>query len=210
MIFLTSREKFDGVVNLELNEIRFHKFSLCISDFNAVIVTSKNSIFALEYNQISPNQDVEIYSIGANTSKIAKRYGFDKIYTAKNSHGNDFASEIAPLLAGKKTLFLKAKQTASNVYEILLKNRINLTQIVAYESVAKSVSLSEKPPKNSILIFTSPSNVRNFISNFGWDSSYKCVSIGKTTAKALENLTDLVISQNQNLSDCVKLAKALV
>ena len=172
-------------------------------------MTSKNSVNALKFNQILP-ASLQIYSIGESTSRAASEFGFTQIYTAKNAHGNDFAAEIAPLLKGKKTLFLRARETASSVGEILRESGVNLTQIIAYENVFKPLNEEQKPPKNSAIIFTAPSAVRNFTRNFGWDESYKAVAIGLTTAKELEKFSAPKVSAEQNINSCVSLAKTLL
>ena len=202
MIYLVgSNLEFDGVKTLVLNEIKFNKFSVNLAEFDALVLTSKNSVNALKFNQILP-ASLQIYSIGEGTSHAASEFGFAQIYTAKNAHGNDFAAEIAPLLQGKKTLFLRARETASSV--------VNLTQIIAYENVFKPLNEEQKPPKNSAIIFTAPSAVRNFTRNFGWDESYKAVAIGLTTAKELEAFASPVVSAQQNINSCVSLAKTLL
>ena len=210
MIYLVgSNLEFEGVKTLVLNEIKFNKFSVNLAEFDALVLTSKNSVNALKFNQILP-ASLQIYSIGEGTSHAASEVGFTQIYTAKNAHGNDFAAEIAPLLKGKKTLFLRARETASSVGEILWESGVNLTQIIAYENVFKPLNEEQKPPKNSAIIFTSPSAVRNFTRNFGWDESYKAVSIGLTTAKELEIFTSPIVSAQQNINSCVSLAKTLL
>ena len=157
MIYLVgSNLEFEGVKTLVLNEIKFNKFSVNLAEFDALVLTSKNSVNALKFNQISPD-GLQIYSIGDGTSRAAREFGFAQIYTAKNAHGNDFAAEIASLLQGKKTLFLRARETASSVGEILRESGVNLTQIVAYENVFKPLEKEQKPPKNSVIIFTAPS-----------------------------------------------------
>ena len=210
MIYLVGANlEFEGVKTLVLNEIKFNKFSVNLAEFDALVLTSKNSVNALKFNQISP-ASLQIYSIGDGTSRAASEFGFTQIYTAKNAHGNDFAAEIAPFLKGKKTLFLRARETASSVGEILRENGINLTQIIAYENVFKPLNEEQKPPKNSAIIFTAPSAVRNFMRNFGWDESYKAVAIGLTTAKELEIFTSPAVSAQQNINSCVSLAKTLL
>ena len=180
-----------------------------MAEFDALVLTSKNSVNALKFNQISP-ASLQIYSIGESTSRAASEFGFAQIYTAQNAHGNDFAAEIAPLLKGKKTLFLRARETASSVGEILRESGVNLTQIIAYENVFKPLEKEQKPPKNSAIIFTAPSAVRNFTRNFGWDESYKAVAIGLTTAKELGKFTSPAVSAQQNINSCVSLAKTLL
>ena len=200
MIYLVgSNLEFEGVKTLVLNEIKFNKISVNLAEFDALVLTSKNSVNALKFNQISP-ANLQIYSIGDGTSRAA----------TKNAHGNDFAAEIAPFLKGKKILFLRARATASSVGEILRESGVNLMQIIAYENVFKPLKEEQKPPKNSVIIFTAPSAVRNFTQNFGWDESYKAVAIGLTTAKELEIFTSPAVSAQQNINSCVSLAKTLL
>ena len=114
-----------------------------------------------------------------------------------------------PLLKGKKVLYLKGKDSASNFLEILQKGGVNIKAVIAYENVLNPCKMELKPPKDSILIFASPINVRNFLTNFGWDESYQTISIGKVTAKELKFSTPIV-SQNQDINACIALAKTLL
>lgn len=210
MIYLISHTKTDdiSIKHLKICEIKFNKFSVDLSKFDALVLTSKNSIKALEFNSIKL-VNLEVFSIGEGTTKEALKFGFTKIYTAKNAHGNEFASEISPLLEGKKTLFLKAKETVSDVGGILRAASVNLTQIVAYENSFLKLDSSLKPPLKSTLIFASPSNVKAFRQNFSIDDSYKVIAIGNATAKELSNHPNLVISPAQSIDECVNIAKNL-
>ncbi|QKF64367.1 uroporphyrinogen-III synthase [Campylobacter corcagiensis] len=205
-IYLISHTPDESVKNLKVCEIEFCKFSVDLSKFEALVITSKNSIKALKFNQI-PLANLEVFSIGEGTTKEALNFGFKGIYTAKNSHGNEFAYEILPFLKNKKTLFLKAKKTVSDVAGILATNGINLTLVVAYENTFLDLDSSLKPPLKSTLIFTSPSNVEGFLRNFSIDESYKLIAIGNATAKLLEKYQNLTISKTQNIKECIKLAK---
>lgn len=208
-IYLVSHTPKKDVKNLKVCKIEFLDFSVDLSKFEALVVTSKNSIKALKSNNINL-VNLRVYSIGDGTTKEALSYGFKDIYTAKNSHGNDFADEIAPFLKGKKTLFLKAFKTVSDVGGILIKKGAILTQITAYKNVFLSLDKNLKPPFGSILVFSSPSNVEGFIKNFGKiDESYKVISIGNATAKLLKTHPNLIISNKQNIDECLNLAKNL-
>ncbi|EPH10357.1 hypothetical protein HMPREF9309_00136 [Campylobacter ureolyticus ACS-301-V-Sch3b] len=208
-IYLISHTQNKAVKNLKVCEIEFLKFSVDLNKFEALVITSKNSIKALKFNNIK-KANLKVFSIGDGSTKEALEYGFSDIYTAKNSHGNEFANEIASFLKGKKTLFLKAEKTVSDVGEILIENGAILTKITAYKNNFLNLDKSLKPPLGSILIFSSPSNVEGFIKNFGKiDESYKVVAIGNATAKLLSSHKNLIISQKQSIDECLKLAKNL-
>ena len=210
-IYLISNTKTadESVVNLSVSRIEFLKFDLNLSEFDLLVATSKNAFNALKFNEISALENLPVFAIASGCAAAAKGLGFTQIYTGQNAHGDDFAREILPLLKDKKVLYLKGKDSASNFLEIFQNGGVNIKAIVAYENVLNPCKMELKPPKNSILIFASPINVRNFLTNFGWDESYQTISIGKVTAKELKFSTPLV-SQSQDINACIALAKTLL
>ena len=210
-IYLVSNTKTadESVVNLSVSKIEFLKFEINLSEFDALVATSKNAFNALKFNEISALENLPVFAIASGCAAAAKGLGFSEIYTGQNAHGDDFAREILPLLKGKKVLYLKGKDSASNFLEILQDGGVNIKAVVAYENVLNPCKMELKPPKDSILIFASPINVRNFLSNFGWDESYQTISIGKVTAKEL-NFTKPLVSQSQDINACIALAKTLL
>ena len=209
-IYLVSNTKTadESVINLSVSKIEFLKFEINLSEYDVLVATSKNAFKALKFNGISC-VNLPVFAIASGCAAAAKEFGFSEIYTGQNAHGDDFAREILPLLKGKKVLYLKGKDSASNFLEILQDGGVNIKAIIAYENVINPCNMELKPPKNSILIFASPINVRNFLSNFGWDESYQTISIGKVTAKELKFSTPLV-SQSQDINACIALAKTLL
>ena len=209
-IYLVSNTKTadESVINLSVSKIEFLKFEINLSEYDVLVATSKNAFKALKFNGISC-VNLPVFAIASGCAAAAKEFGFSEIYTGQNAHGDDFAREILPLLKGKKVLYLKGKDSASNFLEILQDGGVNIKAIIAYENVINPCNMELKPPKNSILIFASPINVRNFLSNFGWDESYQTISIGKVTAKELK-FTTPIVSQNQDINACIALAKTLL
>ena len=210
-IYLVSNTKTadESVVNLSVSKIEFFKFDLNLSEFDALVATSKNVFNALKFNEINALENLPVFAIASSCAAAAREFGFSEIYTGQNAHGDDFAREILPLLNGKKVIYLKGKDSASNFLEILQDGGVNIKAVIAYENVLNPCKMELKPPKNSILIFASPINVRNFLANSGWDESYQTISIGKVTAKELKFSTPLV-SQNQDINACIALAKTLL
>ncbi|WP_086306781.1 uroporphyrinogen-III synthase [Campylobacter devanensis] len=210
MIYLISNTPFDdeSVEQISLCDIKFNKFNIDLSEFDALIVTSKNGINSLKFNSIIL-ADILVFAIGKATALSCKEFGFTQIYEAQNSHGSEFGAEILEKLYGKRVLFIKAKETISNLDIYFNQNGIDISVIDGYENLILKEDISSKPKSNSILIFTSPINVRAFIQNLGWDDSYKAVAIGKATAQALKPYTDPIISKSQTIKDCVELAKSL-
>lgn len=208
-IYLISNTPNKSVKNLKVCEIKFEIFELA-KNYDAIIFTSKNAIKSLKFNDLMPNLKTQIFVIGVATFKEALNFGFENIYLAKARTGNAFACEISHLLKRKKVLYLKAKKTASKIEHILQNDGVKIECVTAYENVFVKCDISQKPPLNSVLIFASPLNVKNFIKNFGWEQSYKAIAIGETTAKFLQKYTTPKISQTPKISDCIELARTFL
>jgi uroporphyrinogen-III synthase len=210
MIYLVSNTPYsdNDIVWLNLCKIRFFNFNVNLSKFDAIIVTSKNSINALKFNSIAL-ADILVFAIGKATALACKEFGFTQIYEAKNSHGSEFGAEILEKLYGKKVLFIKAKETVSNLDIYFSQNGIDITVVDGYENLILYPNDIKKPEPNSTIIFTSPMNVRAFIQNFSWNDSYQAVAIGKATASTLASYCTPIISNSQSLKSCIELAKSL-
>ncbi|MGB2553736.1 uroporphyrinogen-III synthase, partial [Campylobacter sp. MOP51] len=77
MIYLVgSNLDYEGAKTLRLNEIKFSKFSVDLSEFEALVITSKNSIKALKFNKIKIDENLQIYAIGEASANEAKKAGF--------------------------------------------------------------------------------------------------------------------------------------
>ena len=161
-IYLLNEQKFDGVENLEVFEIEYLKFDLDLKKYDALVFTSKNAIFSLEENGINW-KNIPSYVIAPKTADIAKKVGANIAFIGFSGHGNDFANELIPYLKDKKTLYIRALKTVSNLTNILKENGINIDEIIAYKT---SCNKKERKSldKNSTIIFTSPPN--DVTSNF--------------------------------------------
>ncbi|WP_235604527.1 uroporphyrinogen-III synthase [Campylobacter fetus] len=208
MIYLVSNTPYnlDEVINLKVCEIVFYKFNLNLNDFDAVVFTSKNGVNALKFNNIKC-ENLDTFAISDSTAQACKEFGFKRIFEGFYAHGNEFAKEIFPLLKGKKVLYVSAKDTVSGLSSFLQSNGVDINSLIAYENRLLKLNL-KKPENGSTIIFTSPKNVEGFLSNFGWNDSYKAIAIGKTTAKALNFVTKAIISPTQQISECVNVAKS--
>ena len=205
-IYLLNSQKFDNVVNLEVFKVQSLKLDIDLKPYDALVFTSKSAIFALEDNKIDWKK-IPSYLIAEATSNIAKSFGANIAFTGLSGHGNDFANELIPHLKDKKVLYIKAKKTVSNLPEILRENGINVDELVSYETVCNSSLKSFELEEGSTIIFTSPSSVECFFKKFSWNSSFKAILIGKTTAQYLpKELVNYKISSNTNVKECIKLA----
>ncbi len=208
MIYILSEKPFKDAENLPCIMIRYIKKDIDLSPYDALVFTSKNGVFAID-NITSGWKDIPSYSIGSGTSKAVKELGGKLEFEAKSSYGNDFAREIRQKLQGKRVLFLRAKVVTSKLNTILKDAGVLLDEEVIYETVCNDCQNLKKPPKNSCIIFSSPSTIKCFFNCFEWDESYKAVVIGDVTLKALPKNVPFVMSEKTTISSCINKCKNL-
>lgn len=206
-IYLLSNQKFEDVINLEVFKINYINPNIDFNKYDALIFTSKNAIYSLNHYDINW-KTIPSYVIAPKTAEILKKEKANLVFTGKQSHGNEFAKELIPLLKSKKVLYVKAKKTVSNLVEILKQNNIDLDEVIAYETICNKSQI-KKLKKDSIFIFTSPSSVKCFFNQYNWDKTFKAITIGKTTSKYLPNDIDYTVSSQTSIQECIKLAKSI-
>lgn len=189
-------------------KINFLKQKIDLDLYDSLIFTSKNAVRALDALDKSWIKK-EVYSIGKGTSQEIARHKANLAFTSKNSYGDLFAQEIKHRLAGKRVLFLRAREVTSHLNSILRESGIDLDEKIIYETTCRDYQTSDKPPSNATIIFTSPSTVKCFFKNFHWDDSYRAVAIGDVTAAAIPTDIKKFIAREQTLQSCVNLAKSI-
>ena len=203
-IYLLSNQKYPNVENLEVFQIEYIKSNIDLSIYDALIFTSKNAIYSLD----SFNKDwkkIDSFAIASKTANIIKEMGGKVIFTGITSHGDEFAQELITLLKNKKVLYIKALKTVSNLVEILKENDVLIDELVTYQTSYKKSNISLED--NSVFIFTSPSSVECFFSQYKWKDNYKAIVIGKTTAKYLPKEVNYTISSETSIDECINLAR---
>ncbi len=221
MIYLVSNTKYSGddVRHIKVCEVRYFGLNVDLNEYDALIFTSKNGVRSLKsiwsdgaggVSVVADNGDVKVrcktFVIGSATAKAAQKAGFKDIYIGKSANGNEFASEIAPLLNGKKVLYIAAKKRVSKLDKIISSLGIDISVIVGYENVISDLEMPPPPP-NSVIIFSSPNNVKGFLYHFHWDNRWQAVAIGATTAAALQKITEPAIAENQSIQSAVEMAR---
>lgn len=204
-IFILSDKKIKYAQNFPVITTEPILQQIDLSGYDALIFTSKNAIKTL--NKITQEwKEFPSYVIAPQTAKNLKWYGGKLEYVGKQKHGDEFAHELIPLLHGKKVLYIGGKKIVSNLVNILNENGVECYQKAVYETFCKKYQQKVKLPKNSIIIFSSPSTIECFLKNAHWDKSFKAISIGKTTAKYFPEYIEPIISDNTSLDACVQKA----
>ena len=173
--------------------------------YDAIIFTSKNAIKAID----SMNYDwkkLPCYAISNKTAKVIKDHGGKVAFISKEKHGNEFASELILQLQSKKVIFLGAKKVVADLTDILNNNGVTCDHVPIYETTCIQYEEKINLPKNSIVIFSSPSTIECFFQNVHWDESFQAISIGKTTAQYFPEYITPIISDQTSLQNCVQIA----
>ena len=204
-IYILSDKKVKWAKNLPVFEIKTIKQEINLSDYDALIFTSKNAIYALD-SMDETWKKKPAYVIAPETAKIVKHLGGTLKFTGKEKHGDAFALEISKNFKHQKVLYIRATKVVSDMVNILNTNDVVCDELIVYQTVCKQFDQKVTLPKHSTIIFSSPSTIDCFFKNIFWDESFKAISIGKTTAQYFpENITP-VISDTASLDACVQKA----
>lgn len=120
-------------------------------------------------------------------------------------HPEATAEAFLKVAEGKQVLFAQAKNSKQSVQKIL-GTAVQAVDLVVYDNVIKT---DFTIPFSEMLVFTSPLNVKAYFSKYTFEPRQKVVSIGRTTAKALDEfeITNYIIAAKPNE---LALAKACI
>ncbi len=208
-IYLLNDQKYDGIKNLPVFTINYLPCPINFDDYDYIIFTSKNTIKAID-SFSDTWQTTPALTIAPNTAKTVKTYGGTVEFVGTKSYGDEFAMEILDIVASKRVLFLRAKKVMSSLYNILTKQGIDITENIIYETLVLTLDKALQPPPHSIIVFSSPSTVAGFLHNFSWDSSYKAVAIGKTTADSLPSYIGYTMAKTPSIKDAMDAARCYI
>ena len=208
MIYILSEKQYKDASNLPVILIKHISKNINLTPYDALIFSSKNGVIAVD-KLTDSWKDIPSYSIGSGTSKEIQNHGGKIVYEARSSYGDDFASEIKQRLSGKKVLFLRAKVVTSSLNTILTDSGVLLEEVVVYETVCAECNSLTTPPKNSIIIFSSPSTIECFFKCFKWDKSFKAVVIGTKTASFMPKDIPYEMAPKQSIPSCIEFSKIL-
>ena len=208
-IYLLSDTHHKGVINLPQIEPVYRDIKIDLSSYEALIFSSKNAVKAI--NKINKNWcKIPSYAIGKQTANMIEEKGGRVEFIASSSYGDSFAREVSSKLQNKKTLFLRAKKVVSDLENILKKSGVDISSIIVYETLCRQKITLHVEDEKKVFIFTSPSTVDCFFSNYEWQKNYSAVCIGEVTARAVPLGISLHISNTQTIEACIELAKTII
>jgi len=197
----------EGAINLPVIKTEFFDAEINIDDFDVLIFTSKNGVKGIDRLGIDWKRKPSI-AIGDATADAIKELGGRVSFVSTEAYGDELAIEITKRYRFLKFLYPRAKEIASSLPDILRRKGSDIAEVVIYETICET-SAFDMPEDGSAIVFSSPSTVKCFFEKFGWNSSYKCVAIGKTTAAAIDFCDEIYVSPKQTLEAAVAYAKNL-
>jgi uroporphyrinogen-III synthase len=207
-IYILSDKHVEYAQNLPFISTVPLKTTMDIKQYDALIFTSKNGVTYLN-NLRNDWKNIPAYAMSTQTAKKVKDLKGKLKFIGKSHTGNEFANELLPLLQGKKVAYVGAKDVVSDLINILNKNNVTCKHIALYETVCTDYKEKVNLPKNSIIIFSSPSTINCFFKNVNWEDTFTAISIGATTAQYFPKHVTPVIAENTTLQSCVQKALSM-
>ncbi len=205
-IYILSDKQVKWAKNLPVFEVKYIQSKLNLASYDALIFTSKNAIKAINsFDKSWKNKPS--YVIAPQTAKVLKDLGGNLKFVGKEKHGNAFAQELIKEFENKKILYIRGSKVVSDLLNIINNSQTLICdELIVYETVCKKFDKDVKLPKNSTIIFSSPSTIDCFFKNLSWDDSFTAISIGNTTAQYFPKNITPIIADTTSLDSCVKKA----
>lgn len=190
-----------------------------LHNFNWLIFTSTNGVHCffenlqeIQGNQILP-ESLQVAVIGNKTEQVLNSFGYKSAFTNPGSTGEDFAEYFVQKIQtenSKPNILLALGNIARNVIQNALNEFANCTRLNIYETKSpdylddKAIQLLLSD-KYEMLLFTSPSGVKNFMKLSGniQPEKLRIACIGETTSKAAieNNISPVVVAKNSTVAD---------
>ena len=205
-IYLFSKTSYPDVNHIPILDVTYFDASVRFPSYDYLIVTSKETILALD--KIGAWKILPVLAISEATAEFAKSKGAE-ILDIADGYGANIVELIEDKYSDLKALYPHAKVTAFDMEAQLQKHKLDVDAFVIYEtscSKANSIEL----PADAICIFTSPSSIHCFLQKYKFLPEYKVVCIGETTAAALPNDLPYVLSEKTSVESTIAKAKSLL
>lgn len=169
--------------------IYFKKLEL----YEYIVFTSINSV-NIFFNILIDNKiDIrnikgKIAVIGTSTKKALEKYGIFADIISEQFVGENFANQLVSIVKKNEKVLIPASKHSRNIVSDTLKKAGAIVDVVhTYEAVPEQIKNLKSFEQVDIVIYTSPSIVKNMIKMVGIDNMKikKALAIGPITAKEL-------------------------
>lgn len=202
MIYLLSPLKKENTTHLPMINFSIIANKLDLSSCDILMFTSKQAVKSADKIN-SKWKEKPCLAIGDATAKMIKYLGGNVIYQPQKFYGKSLSEDIIDKFKDKKILYIRPKVVSFDSKSFLSQHNIYIEEQIIYETGCISYTIEDTPPKNSIIIFTSPSTIECFLKNFDWDNSYIAVVIGEATKAHLPPNAKVEVSNTPLIDSCI-------
>jgi len=204
-IYLLSPTPREETIALPVIDFTVTAGTIDFSTSDTLLFTSKQAVITADKIDLSW-KNYPCIAIGPATKKQIEDLGGKVIYHPRSFYGETLSQDISEFFRELKLLYLRPKEVSFDSKGFLEKEGITLQEQIIYETSCIKYAPEDKPSKDAIIIFTSPSTIHCFLKNFGWDESYTAVVIGKATKVHLPVDAEYVVADEPLISSCIKKA----
>ena len=204
-IYLLSPTPREETIALPVIDFTVTAGTIDFSTSDTLLFTSKQAVITADKIDLSW-KNYPCIAIGPATKKQIEDLGGKVIYHPRSFYGETLSQDISKFFRELKLLYLRPKEVSFDSKGFLEKEGITLQEQIIYETSCIKYAPEDKPLKDAIIIFTSPSTIHCFLKNFGWDESYTAVVIGKATKVHLPVDAEYVVADEPLISSCIKKA----
>jgi len=209
MIYLLSPLPKEGTIHFPMIRFSLLPSTIDFSRCDTLMFTSKQAVKSAE--ALNPEwKKYPCFAIGSATAKEIESLGGQVIYQPKSFYGKTLGQDIIMQFKDKNILYLRPKEVSFDSKNFLAKAGLEIDEQIIYETSCMIYEKKEKPGKNAIIIFTSPSTIHCFLKNFEWDENYTAVVIGEATRIHLPVHARYVVADTPLIDSCIKKAKQLL
>ena len=206
-IYLISKTPYPGVIHIPVLSIRFLTPDIDFSDYEGVILTSKQGVEALRRYDV-PWDKLGCICVSEPTAVYARSAGAQNVETG-SGYGTSIPDILGSRLRHGKWLYLRPEKVASFWVEEARARGFLIDEAIVYETRCAEGELPEPVDERGVLIFTSPSSIECFLQKSPILPTHRVIAIGKTTKKALPEGTESLMCEETSVASAVELARKI-
>lgn len=206
--YLFSTSSHPDTIGVNPLEISFLKPKINFSQYDYIIVTSKQAVLALKqynYNEYKNKSALCISKATAQSFEDIK----GAVLAVGSGYGDNLVEIISSYSKNIKWLYLRAREVASDFAELSRNEGYCIDEIIIYESQCSLNIQDVQIQDKATLIFTSPSSVKCFLKYHKLKENYRVIVIGKTTAKVIPLSINPIIADEPSIESCLKIINSL-
>ncbi|WP_457746467.1 uroporphyrinogen-III synthase [Sulfurimonas sp.] len=205
-IYLFSINSHPDAIHINSLDITFFKPEIDFSKYDALIITSKQASKALTQYDNADYLHLPALAVSRQSAQSYEKLG-GKILEIGEGYGDNLVEKIKSYSKDKKWLYLRAETVASDFVDVCRQEGHKIDELVLYRSACSDAIGCVNVEDNAILIFTSPSSVKCYLKDHILSKEQLVIVIGKTTAKALPEDVEYILSTETTIESCMAIAK---